>query len=197
MYADIIQIQWAATDSGVLRLMSQTTSSSSSMAQTTPAQTAHRTVPNAAQTVTSTSTATPAISQGGLSTGAEAGIGIGAAIGAIGLALLGYLLWRQRKKQKSRAVGDKEAIPPQQQQHQQQQQQQYRVAHELDHEQKKYYNPDPAELPSGNAQELPADQGRSELGSDNATTRYSTFSGTTNTVSSRNPSQRLRTDRLL
>ncbi|KAL8718828.1 MAG: hypothetical protein Q9225_004091 [Loekoesia sp. 1 TL-2023] len=181
VYADIIQIQWAATDSEVLRLMSQTTSSSSSQAQATTAQTAHQTIPNVAPTVSSAAASTP--SSDGLSTGAEAGIGIGAAIGAIALALLAYFLWRHRRRRTKGVTTDKEASPQQHQEH--------RNAHELDPEPEKTHPPDPVELPSEAAQELPATEGRSELGSDTATTRYSTFSGTTNTVSSRNPSQKI------
>lgn len=181
VYADIIQIQWAATDSEILRLMSQTTSSSSSQAQATSAQTAHRTIPNVAPTVSPTATSIP--SSDGLSTGAKAGIGIGAAVGAIALALLAYFLWRRRRRRTKGVIGDKEASS--------QQHQGYRNAHELGLRLEKTHPPDPVELPSEAAHELPATEGRSELGSDTATTRYSTFSGTTNTVSSRNPSQKI------
>ncbi|KAI4175914.1 MAG: hypothetical protein LQ348_006085 [Seirophora lacunosa] len=187
VYADIIQIQWASTDSGILRLMSQTTSSSSSEAQATAAQTAHQTAANAAQTASPPVTATAAAD--GLSSGAKAGIGIGAAVGAVALALLAYFLWSRRRQQ------------PQRQRQQEQQQQQpyadngtagiagnkYSTAGEWPRAQEKF-SPryDPAELPSEAAtQELPSeaaqelsyDGARAELGSD-AGTRYNTLSGT-------------------
>ncbi|KAL8829190.1 MAG: hypothetical protein Q9170_006285 [Blastenia crenularia] len=184
VYADIIQIQWAATDTEVLRLMSQTTSSSSSQVQSTSAQTAHRTIPNVAQTATPTATplptATPIPSSSGLSTGAKAGIGIGAAIGAVALVLLAYFLWRRQRRQKGDVTNDKESGP--------RQHQGYRAAHELHPQKEKTLPQAPVELPSERAQELPATEGRSELESDTTTTRYSTFSGTTNAASSRNPS---------
>lgn len=187
VYADIIQIQWASTDSGILRLMSQTTSSSSSEALATAAQTAHQTAANAAQTASPPVTATAAAD--GLSSGAKAGIGIGAAVGAVALALLAYFLWSRRRQQ------------PQRQRQQEQQQQQpyadngtagiagnkYSTAGEWPRAQEKF-SPryDPAELPSEAAtQELPSeaaqersyDGARAELGSD-AGTRYNMLSGT-------------------
>ncbi|KAI4114263.1 MAG: hypothetical protein LQ345_004926 [Seirophora villosa] len=186
VYADVIQIQWASTDSGILRLMSQTTSSSSSEAQATAAQTAHQTAANAAQTASPPVTATAAAD--GLSSGAKAGIGIGAAVGAVALALLAYFLWSRRRKQPQRQ--------PQQEQQQQQQYadngtagiagNNYSTAGEWPPAQEKLsprYGraelPSEAaqELPSEAAQELPGDGARAELGSD-AGTRYNMLSGT-------------------
>ncbi|KAI4122125.1 MAG: hypothetical protein LQ338_005983 [Usnochroma carphineum] len=244
VYADIIQIQWAATDSNILRLMSQATSSSSlkaqstsqatssssskaqatsqatssssSKAQATSAQTAHQTIPSVAQTVSSSATPTSFSDADSLTAGSKAGIGISAAVGAVALALLAYFLWHQRTKQQQQERQQPQPEPepepqpqpqpqPQQQQQQQQQQQHsedrlingnmggngmkyYYAAHALPPEQEKDQLHGPAELPSEAAQELPADEGRSKLGS-NAATRYSMLSGTTNTASSRNPSQ--------
>ncbi|KAL8959621.1 MAG: hypothetical protein Q9193_003545 [Seirophora villosa] len=184
VYADVIQIQWASTDSGILRLMSQTTSSSSSEAQATAAQTAHQTAANAAQTASPPVTATAAAD--GLSSGAKAGIGIGAAVGAVALALLAYFLWSRRRKQPQPQLQHEQL----QQQEQQQQPQyaengtagiagnKYHTVGELPPAQEKLsprYGP--AELPSEAAQELPGDGARTELGSD-AGTRYNMLSGT-------------------
>ncbi|KAL8728944.1 MAG: hypothetical protein Q9166_005039 [cf. Caloplaca sp. 2 TL-2023] len=157
IYADIIGIHWAETDSQILRLMSQTTSSSPTAAPTNAAQTAHRTIPAVSPTTSASVTFTP--SPGGLSTGAEAGIGIGAVVGAVAMALFAYFLWRRRRKSKNMA-GNTEANPTR-----------YHGVHELDSKQEKNHPQQRAEIPPQLAHELPADEGRSELGSDAATNR--------------------------
>ncbi|KAI4245346.1 MAG: hypothetical protein L6R42_010211 [Xanthoria sp. 1 TBL-2021] len=184
VYADIIGIHWAETNSQVVRLMSETSSSSPTAASTNAAQTAQGPIPIASPTAPAASTSTP--SPGGLSTGAEAGIGIGAAVGAIALALFAYFLWRRRRKAINVGGGGgcNEAAPTQ-----------YRVAQELDSEQAKSNPQAPAELPSNGlpsqkAPELPAHEVMPELGSDPATNGNTGWSTTTGTMSSRNPSQK-------
>ena len=147
VYADIIGIHWAETDAQVLRLLSETSSSSPTAASTNAAQTAQGPTPIASPTGSAASTSTPRA--GGLSTGTEAGIGIGAVAGAIALALFANFLWRRRRKASNIRGGNNEVAPPQ-----------YRAAQELHSEQL------PAELPSNGqkAQELPANE-VSELGS--------------------------------
>lgn len=165
VYADIIGIHWAETNSQVLRLMSETSSSSPTAASTNAARTAQGPIPIASPTAPAASTSTP--SPGGLSTGAEAGIGIGAAVGAIALVLFAYFLWRRRRKASNvgGGGGGNEAAPTQ-----------YRAAQDLDSEQAKSNPQPPAELPSNGlpsqkAHELPAYEVMSELGSDPATNR--------------------------
>ncbi|KAL8730827.1 MAG: hypothetical protein Q9181_004518 [Wetmoreana brouardii] len=145
VFADIIGVQYASSDSAILKLMSEATASPSSGARATPA---HRTITNV--TPTSSPTGSPTPSSDGLSKGAEAGIGIGAVVGAIAIVLFGYFLWRRRQNSQNPG-GDTEA-------------KQYRGVHELGPVQKKQYSSNPTELPSEAVQELPADQGRSELG---------------------------------
>lgn len=176
VYADIIQIQWAETDSEVLRLMSETSSSSSSQAQLTPAQTAHRTIANVAQTIppTSAPTSTQALENESLSAGAKAGIGIGAAVGAVALALLAYFLgrWRRQKPQNN-GIEDGENTSK------------YQFAHKLPSPQEKFPSTGLAELPSVAAQELSdevaqelsADGARSVLGSCNEDKAFSPAEG--------------------
>lgn len=185
VYADIIQIQWAATDSDILRLMSETRSSSSLRTPSTAAHTAHQTIANVAQTGSPTSApkSTQRAQNERLSAGAKAGIGIGAAIGAIALTLLGYFLWRwRRRKPQNNGIEDGSNTSNSNTT-------KYRFAHELPPAQEKVQFTGPAELPSEVAHELPADEARSKLESD--AMRYSICSGTTNTMSSSNPSQKL------
>ena len=184
VYADIIGIHWAETDSQILRLMSETSSSSATAASTNVAQTGQGPIPVVSATAPAASNSTP--SAGGLSTGAEAGIGIGAVVGAIALALLAYFLWRRRRKA-SIVGGNKEAATNH-----------YGAVHEMDPEQVKSGNKAAAELPSDGlpelpsqkAQELPANEVMSELGSDATTNRNTMWSSTTGTSSPRKPSQR-------
>ncbi|KAL8689608.1 MAG: hypothetical protein Q9224_004602 [Gallowayella concinna] len=190
VFADIIGIHWAETDSQVIRLMSETTSSSPTTATITAAQTAHQTIPVVSPTTPASPTSTPL--SGGLYTGAEAGIGIGAVVGAIGLALLAYFLWRRRQRgrnvEDTTVAGDTTVA----------EQSGYQDVHELGPEQEKRHVRQPAELPSQIAYELlpsqivhqvPADEGRSELDSNSTTNRNTEWSSTTGTVSSKTPSQ--------
>ncbi|KAL9594845.1 MAG: hypothetical protein Q9219_006809 [cf. Caloplaca sp. 3 TL-2023] len=186
VYADIIQIQWAATNTDILRLMSQTTSSSSFGAPTTLPQTAHRTTSNIAQTISPTAIPNPAA--GSLSAGTKASIGVSALLGATVVTMIVFFNWSRRRRRTKVAAIDNEASP--------QLHRVYRSAHELDPESEKDRLPEPVELPTEAAHELPSTEGRSELGSETATTRYSTFSGTTLgtavTVSTENTSQTMR-----
>lgn len=49
---------------------------------------------------------------GGLSTGAQAGIGVGVAIGALAIILLAWLLWRRRKKAHEGRLGELPGTEP-------------------------------------------------------------------------------------
>ncbi|KAL8948758.1 MAG: hypothetical protein Q9222_005083 [Ikaeria aurantiellina] len=175
VYADIIAIQWANTNSKILALMSSTTSSSSAPGQTNPARPGSGIVPNVAAATSTAAVTSTQFSNGGggLSVGAEAGIGIGAAIGAIALAMFAYFLWRRRRKsQDSVESNGPMATVPYQEPYQP-----YMVE-----EKKEQPGPlQPVELPSQPseiAHELPANELRSEL--DSATVkRHSMFSGST------------------
>ncbi|KAL8655186.1 MAG: hypothetical protein Q9226_003146 [Calogaya cf. arnoldii] len=183
VYADIIGIHWAETDSQILRLMSETSSSSATAASTNVAQTGQGPIPFASATAPAASNSTS--SAGGLSTGAQAGIGIAAVVGAIALALFAYFLWRRGRKA-SNVGGSKEAAPNH-----------YGAGHEMDPEQVKsgikaaveLPSDGLPELPSQKAHELPANEVMSELGSDATTNRNTMWSSTTGTRSSRKPSQ--------
>ncbi|KAL8689559.1 MAG: hypothetical protein Q9218_004798 [Villophora microphyllina] len=147
VFADIIGIRYASSDSAILRLMSSATATPSSRASATAA---HRTIAQVTPTSSPATTSTP--SPGGLSPGAEAGIGVGAVIAAIALVLLAYFLWRRRRKSQDIAT-DTEAKPR-------------RGRHELDSNAEKHDPQKPIELPSEAAHEMPGNELRSEMGSD-------------------------------
>lgn len=145
VFADIIWMKYASTDSVVLRLLSAATSSSSSSASATPA---HRTTAQLSPTMSPTGTSAPAPistpSPDGLSPGQEAGIGVGAVVGAIALVLFAYFLWRRRQKS-----GDSDA-------------KRQRYMPELGPSSE---NRVLTELPSESAREMPASDMRPEMGS--------------------------------
>ncbi|KAI4232570.1 MAG: hypothetical protein L6R40_007356 [Gallowayella cf. fulva] len=185
VYADIIGIHWAETDSQILRLMSETSSSSSVATSTTAAQTAHRTTSVVIPTTSPSSRSTPP--PGSLSSGAEAGIGIGAVVGAIALALFAYLLWLRRRKSRNRegrAEADSTEIRG------------VSELVELEPEKEKSGPQQRTDMPSQVAHELPTDERRSELASDASTNRNTMWSSTAGTMSSRNPSQKQTTSYL-
>ncbi|KAL8663129.1 MAG: hypothetical protein Q9202_004166 [Teloschistes flavicans] len=141
VFADIIAIVYASTDSAILELMSAATRSSSSVASATPA---YRTT--AQVSPTRSPTGTPSPSPGELSPGGKAGIVVGAIIGTIVLVLFASFLYRRRQKYQTLA-GDTEA------KHQ---------------GRRREVVPEGAiELPSNNALEMPAYRMKPELGSKN------------------------------
>ncbi|KAL9041584.1 MAG: hypothetical protein Q9180_001190 [Flavoplaca navasiana] len=142
VYADIIGIHWAATDSQILRLMSQTSNNSPTAARTA-AQTAQGPPPLTSPTAPAASTSTPPA--GGISEGAWAGIGIAAVIGIMALALFACFLWRRRWKGSNVGSSNEGASP------------QYRATHELDSEQAEIYPRSRTELSPIERAELPPD----------------------------------------
>ncbi|KAL8712580.1 MAG: hypothetical protein Q9220_003111 [cf. Caloplaca sp. 1 TL-2023] len=179
VYADIIGVQWANTNTKILALLSATASSSSGSVQTDPAQPGSRVISSVA-----TATSLAALSSGptsdengGLSAGAQAGISIGAVLGAIALAMIAYFLWRRRRKPQEslESKGAVETVPyPVQEQpyFAPEEKQQQPAALKL------------AELPSQQsevAHELPAHELRSELESETLTS-YTLSPGTTRTI---------------
>lgn len=187
VYADIIGIHWAVTDSQILRLMSQTSNNSRTAARTA-AQTAQGPPPLTSPTAPAASTSTP--SAGGISEGAWAGVGIAAVIGIMALALSACFLWRRRRKA-SNVGSSNEGAPPQD-----------RAAHELDSEQAEIYPRSRAELSPIERAELPPDglsmkkahgfpaKGQmSELDTDVAINRKTMWVSPTSKVCSRSPNQ--------
>ncbi|KAL9577763.1 MAG: hypothetical protein Q9212_006160, partial [Teloschistes hypoglaucus] len=156
VFADIIAIKYASTDSAILQLMSAATSSSSLSASATPA---HQTMAQVSPTRSPTGTPTPnpastpapapmpSPSPAGLSPGAKAGIGVGAAVGAIVLALFASFLWYRRQKSQNLG-GDSEA--------------------ESQGSRPQPHPKELIELPAKTALEMPASDMRPELGSSDA-----------------------------
>jgi len=102
-WADVIQVRWQQTDLDVLSIMSSTLSASATSALTTSQTGSTSTLsasPTSALTTSQTgSTAVTAKNTNHLSTGAEAGIGVGAAVAIITIALLAGLLVLRRRRQ--------------------------------------------------------------------------------------------------
>ena len=108
MLADIIQIRWDTTDSQILRLMSQiSTTSTTSTRISTP----HDTPSTAARPTLATSTVsppiatsssgqshTPALEPNTFSAGDKVVIGLGATMGVIIIGVLAFLLGRRRTR---------------------------------------------------------------------------------------------------
>ncbi|KAL8984190.1 MAG: hypothetical protein Q9205_001768 [Flavoplaca limonia] len=187
VYADIIGIHWAATDSPILRLMSQT-SKNSPTAAGTAAQTAQGPPPLTSPTAPAASTSTP--QAGGISEGAWAGIGIAAVIAIMALAVFACFLWRRRRNG-SNVGSSNEGAPPQ-----------YRARHELDSEPAEIYPRSRVELSPMERAELPPDglsmkkahgfpaKGQmSELATDLAIDRKTMWVSPISTISPRSPSQ--------
>jgi len=90
-WADVIQVRWQATDSEVLAIMSSTLTTSPISPSTS------------AKAGSSTSAA--ATNKSHLSTSADAGIGVGAAVVIIVALLAGFLVLRHRRNKKEPPIG--------------------------------------------------------------------------------------------
>lgn len=100
VYADVIQVAYASTDRQIIRLLSSTSHSSSSTARpgavsrTQPAAAPATITPNAGSSLSASS------DDGGLSSGAKAGIGVAVPLAVIALFLIGYFIWYRRRQAK-------------------------------------------------------------------------------------------------
>ncbi|KAI0151787.1 hypothetical protein GGR57DRAFT_513742 [Xylariaceae sp. FL1272] len=81
------------------------TSTTSMSSETSPSMTTTETTSSTSPAATTSSPATTAHSHGGLSTGAKAGIGVGAEVGAVVLFALGFLLAKKQQQNKAAAAG--------------------------------------------------------------------------------------------
>ncbi len=110
LLAPMFQLNYRPTDLASASTSSQTTSASLSGTKTSATSSASSNAQPAPDVGNS--------NQSGLSTGAIAGIGVGAALGGIFLGALAILLLlRHRRRRKTAAVGPPPQEPPQEQQH--------------------------------------------------------------------------------
>ncbi|KAK6525901.1 hypothetical protein TWF281_010945 [Arthrobotrys megalospora] len=111
--------QQSATFVGRTTTSAEETTTSATSAQTASFVENTRTNPTEGPTNTSNTTGSPTTSQtgeskSGLSTGAVAGIGVGAALAGIGAAIGAFFLWRRSSKKKALASGTgNQNFPPQ------------------------------------------------------------------------------------